>query len=224
MTMTSQLAAVHPTLLYIHDPMCSWCWGFRPAWDELVAQLPRSVHVSRIVGGLAPDSDEPMPAEMQAYLGQTWHAIQSRIPGTRFNFDFWTECKPRRSTYPACRGVIAARQQGRQWDEMMTDAIQRAYYLEARNPSDNSTLIAVAGETGLDAEQFEADLLSDQTEETLRDEIDFCRKLGIQGFPSLTLFTENNAIRIAVDHNSAQSMLDAITSFLATHVAGETVD
>ncbi|MFT6977114.1 MAG: putative protein-disulfide isomerase, partial [Shewanella psychromarinicola] len=23
------------TLYYVHDPMCSWCWGYRPTWDTL---------------------------------------------------------------------------------------------------------------------------------------------------------------------------------------------
>ncbi|MGB5741033.1 MAG: DsbA family protein, partial [Sedimenticolaceae bacterium] len=90
-------------LIYIHDPMCSWCWGFRPTFEQLCASLPRHVAVRRLLGGLAPDSDQPMPADMQMRLQQTWRRIQQRIPGTRFNFDFWRVCDPRRSTWPACR-------------------------------------------------------------------------------------------------------------------------
>jgi len=210
--MTSQLAAVHPTLLYIHDPMCSWCWGFRPAWDELVAQIPRSVHVSRIVGGLAPDSDEPMPAEMQAYLGQTWHTIQSRIPGTRFNFDFWTECKPRRSTYPACRAVIAARAQGEQYDLIMTRQIQQAYYQQARNPSDNDTLIELSGEIGLDTERFADDLVDPGTHALLLDEINQARSIGIDSFPSLMLEQDGQYTRILSSYTDVEPILDQINS------------
>jgi hypothetical protein len=50
------------TLVYVHDPMCSWCWGFDPVLRELVSSLPEGVAVRRLLGGLAPDSDEPMPA------------------------------------------------------------------------------------------------------------------------------------------------------------------
>ena len=56
------------TLLYVHDPMCSWCWGFARAYDELIERLPNGVPVVRILGGLAPDSDEPMPEDMKNYL------------------------------------------------------------------------------------------------------------------------------------------------------------
>ena len=111
----------------------------------------------KIVGGLAPDSDQPMPAELQEKLPKAWRSIHELL-GTEFNFDFWTECKPRRSTYPACRAVLAAGNQGK-YDEMI-DAIQRAYYLRAMNPSDLETLEALAEELGLDAERFAAEIRS----------------------------------------------------------------
>lgn len=55
-------------LLYFHDPMCSWCWAFRPVWTDLCTQLPAGVTVRRVVGGLAPDSDAPMPPDMRVKL------------------------------------------------------------------------------------------------------------------------------------------------------------
>ena len=47
----------------IVDPMCSWCWGFRPVWDELQATLPDEVAVVELMGGLAPDTEQPMDAQ-----------------------------------------------------------------------------------------------------------------------------------------------------------------
>ena len=52
-------------LYYVHDPMCSWCWGFRETWQLVLQQLPKKVHTYYLLGGLAQDSDEPMPKEMQ---------------------------------------------------------------------------------------------------------------------------------------------------------------
>jgi protein-disulfide isomerase-like protein with CxxC motif len=57
--------------------------------------------------------------------------------GTEFNFDFWTKCQPRRDTYKACRAVIAASQQNA--EEAMIEAIQKAYYLRAMNPSEHDS-------------------------------------------------------------------------------------
>ena len=131
-------------LYYVHDPMCSWCWGFRPVWLELKQTLPEELQLLSLVGGLAADCDEPMPQALRDKLQATWRRIQQVIPGTGFNFDFWRDNTPRRSTYPACRAVIAARELADKADQM-THAIQQAYYLQARNPSDQETLVDTSG-------------------------------------------------------------------------------
>ncbi|MDX1519524.1 MAG: DsbA family protein, partial [Gammaproteobacteria bacterium] len=175
------------TLVYTHDPMCSWCWAFRPVYDHIVRELPATVRLKRLLGGLAPDTDEPMPDSMREYVQGHWQRIRETVPGTRFNLDFWTRCNPRRATYPACRAVIAAREQSPEYDDDMTLAIQRAYYLEARNPSDNNTLIDLAGEIGLDRNRFTNDLESTQTMNTLKKEISEVQNLGLDRFPSLAM-------------------------------------
>ena len=198
------------TLYYVHDPMCSWCWGFRPALEALIADLPEDVRLARLLGGLAPDSDEPMPETMREHLQQTWRRIQDRIPGTRFNFDFWTRCAPRRSTWPACRAVIAARRQDPAFDEAMTNAIQRAYYLQARNPSNRETLIELAGEVGADPAAFARDLDAEATHQTLAEEIARARAMGADSFPALVIDRPGSRWRIPVDYTNPEAMLETI--------------
>ncbi|MEH6582582.1 MAG: DsbA family protein, partial [Halioglobus sp.] len=145
------------TILYhVHDPMCSWCWGYRRSWDGLREALENAVTVVNVVGGLAPDNDEPMPQEQRDTIAGYWRQVAERTDA-EFNYDFWKHCTPRRSTYPACRAVLTAKRQLA--EQAMIDAIQQAYYLRAMNPSDNSTLIALASELGLDVTQFSEDLL-----------------------------------------------------------------
>lgn len=200
-----------PVLWYIHDPMCSWCWGFVQAWQRLQQQLPDNIEIRYLLGGLAPDSGQPMPMDMQANIRDTWRAIQKEIPGTEFNFNFWTQCRPRRSTWPACRAVIAARQQDPGMELPMIHAIQQAYYLEARNPSDTDTLAALAADLGLDRNRFGQGLEARQTQDILDAEIQHSRKLGAQGFPSLVLENADGSVKfIPLDYNNASTMLDRI--------------
>ena len=194
-------------LIYVHDPMCSWCWGFAETWQDLIAQLPDDLPIVRLLGGLAPDSDEPMPQSMQDMLQQTWQQIEQVIPGKKFNFDFWTNCQPRRSTYPACRAVIAAREQGEEHDSLMTRQIQQAYYHQARNPSDNNTLIELAGEIGLETDRFAEKLTAEATHQSLLNEISAARSMGINGFPSVVVEDHNGLRRIATNYTDAGAML-----------------
>ena len=205
---------MNATLYYVHDPMCSWCWGFSHTLNELLDHLPKEIIVHRLLGGLAIDSDTPMPDAMQQQIKNNWLRIEDTISGVKFNFDFWSQCSPRRSTYPACRAVIAARKQGEDKDKKMTQAIQRAYYQQARNPSDNVTLMELANELDLVLPEFEKDLLSEETVEKLQEEIHLSRALFAESFPNLVLESEGKLFSIPIDYNNSQTMLAVINSRL----------
>ncbi|MFT6791619.1 MAG: putative protein-disulfide isomerase [Cellvibrionaceae bacterium] len=202
------------SLYYIHDPMCSWCWGFRPVWQKIQQQLPQDLNVTYVLGGLAPDSDQTMPNHMQAYIQQTWKKIQQHIPETKFNFDFWRKCEPRRSTYPACRGVLAAKKQGAEFEWPMIEAIQNAYYLEALNPSNNDTLVEIAEKIGLDKTQFWQTLEAKKTQLMLEEDLSLCEHLFVQsgtsGFPSLMLQLDEQYLAVPRNYTEADIALDFI--------------
>jgi len=197
-------------LYYFHDPMCSWCWGFAPVWQQLRDNLSSDIALEYIVGGLAPDNDEPMPAEMQLKLQQTWQRIQDSIPGTAFNFEFWNVCQPRRSTYPACRAVLATKNLALEKEQAMISAIQHAYYLQTCNPSDVEVLIQCAVDIGLDKESFTTEFQSKAVEQQLLENIALYREYSSAGFPSLVLKTESTLQPIRIDYNDAATILSQL--------------
>ncbi len=198
------------TLIYVHDPMCSWCWGFEPARQKIFEAVEGRMQIRRMLGGLAPDSDAPMPAAMRSMLQQVWQRIEQTIPGSSFNFEFWEKCTPRRSTYPSNRAVIAAREQGGKYDPIMTARIQRAYYLEAKNPSEISTLVELAADIGLDRDRFSASLASDATQQQLSAEIQAVREMGISSFPSVAVLEPDGLRHIGLDYTHPEVMLREI--------------
>jgi len=192
--------------------MCSWCWGFSRALNELLDKIPQEIEVQSLLGGLAPDSDITMPESMQQSIKENWLRIEKSIPDVKFNFDFWRKNIPRRSTYPACRAVIAARRQGKEYEKKMTEAIQQAYYRQARNPSDISTLIELSKELGLSVEKFQSDLLSTEVDNILKQEINLSRALYAESLPTLVLMLtdSNEASTITINYNDSDTMLNEI--------------
>ena len=183
-------------LYYIHDPMCSWCWAFRPVQLQLREHLPEGILWKNVLGGLAPDNDQPMPDSTRRMVQDHWRRIQTSV-GTEFNFDFWKTCQPRRDTYKACRAVIAASYQYA--EEAMIEAIQRAYYLRAMNPSEPKTLVKLASELGLNGLRFEEDFSSLQTDAELRRQLILRSELNVTSFPSLVL--ECGSARSVIAHD-----------------------
>ncbi len=207
-------------LFYIHDPMCSWCYGFVPTWSRIKEKLPQDIKVEYLVGGLAPDSDEPMRQTTQKMVMGAWHRIQDML-GAEFNFGFWENNTPRRSTYPSCRAVIAAKAQD--FEKEMLWAIQKGYYRRALNPSDNEILIQLATELideipnkDIDIDQFKTDLVSDEIEQELIKQISLARQLTQRGFPSLVLVHNTTAHFIDHDYQDEYVTLNRIDQIRGT--------
>ena len=198
------------TLFYIHDPMCSWCWGFSHTWNKVKNSLPSEINVQYVLGGLAPDSSEVMPNEMREYIQMNWHKIEQKIPGVSFNYTFWDSCTPKRSTYPACRAVIAVKNQNSELEQTMVKIIQQAYYLDAKNPSEDDVLISLAKTLDLDIKQFTQDLNSEPTQQLLSNDIALMQSMGVSSFPSLVLQTTNRIKSITIDYNNPKLILNQI--------------
>lgn len=198
---------------YVHDPMCSWCWAHLPEWQKLEAHLSELLPVQYVLGGLAPDSDLPMSKAQQQVISGYWQKI-SDLLGTEFNFDFWSENSPRRSTYPACRAVLAASWQNAMHE--MNIALQKAYYLRAMNPSDIKTHLILAEELGLNVEQFSDDLSSEKLNHEFNQQLALARSLPIQGFPSMVLSHQGKLYPIALDYKEHRAALIQVKKILTS--------
>ncbi len=190
--------------IYVMDPMCSWCWAFAPVMQQLRRRYPQ-IPVTTLMGGLAPDSEQPMPMAMQTMLQQIWHHIEATT-GTGFNHQFWQQCQPRRSTWPACRAVIAAEQCEAGAGERMIAAIQHAYYQQARNPSEPTTLTELAEEIGLDKEAFRHRLNSAAVEQQFQAEMALKDRWMVSGFPALLLEKDDELYILSSGYSSWEKL------------------
>ncbi|MCH2157674.1 MAG: DsbA family protein [Oleiphilaceae bacterium] len=203
-----------PKLYYVYDPMCAWCWGYRPTYLALTESLKeRGITLTKLLSGFAPDSDISMPLDMREAIESYWYKI-SDLLGTEFNHAFWQQNTPHRSTYPACRAGLIARDQGK--EEQRNLKIQEAYYLNAMNPSDTSVLCQLAEDIGFEKEQFETDLPSDITRKRLHDEIRFARSIGGNSFPSWILVKDQQAMQLPLDYQDHRAALTIIEDAFAS--------
>ena len=95
-------------------------------------------------------------------------------------------------------------------EEEMIRSIQHAYYLQARNPSDDDVLMELASRLGLDGERFRVDLNADRTQEELASEIHAAQNMAVSSFPSLMLEADGRYLPVDIDYNDENVMLQQI--------------
>lgn len=176
-------------LIYVGDPMCSWCYGFAAPLDQLLAdpQAAEPVGMLIVLGGLRPFTKEPMTPERADELAGHWRQVAqasgqafTQAPDTAMHQPGFTY-----DTEPASRAVVAVRNH---WPDVTWEyfkAVQHAFYTEARNVTEAVVLADVAEALGVprDAftEAFESQAMRDAT---LRD-FQRSQGWGIQGFPTV---------------------------------------
>ena len=99
----------------------------------------------------------------------------------------------------------------------MIYGIQKSYYLEAQNPSNDDVLINIAESLGLDIDKFKIDLKSLQVNEILLDEIKVVRSMDMNSMPSLVLQINGTLKGIDIDYLDANYIVKQIIPWINGH-------
>lgn len=215
-------------LIYVADPMCSWCYGFDPQLADLRKRLGDTlgapVPVTLITGGLRPGQREPMAADKRDEILHHWHAVAER---TGMPFDQSPEVAMRRDgfvydTEPACRAVVMAREHWTEDDERVLalfHAIQHAFYAEGRDTTQADVLRDVAIASGVEAVHFDTVFDTDALRDETREDFRLSRRWGINGFPSLLAEQGGTLYQIGRGYAPAVALYARAVEVLQQHPA-----
>ena len=70
-------------LVYVGDPMCSWCWGFSPVIEAIRREYGVRLKIELLLGGLRAGTKDPMPSTQREALLHHWLAVH-RMTGQPF--------------------------------------------------------------------------------------------------------------------------------------------
>jgi putative protein-disulfide isomerase len=196
-------------LLYVMDPMCSWCWGFAPVVQALAAQAGAvGVPLQLVLGGLRRERAALDPA-MRVRILSHWQAVNAST-GQLFNFN---DALPEGFVYdtePACRALVTARGLDEQSVWPLLELIQEAFYAEGRDVTRAQVLVELAERAGIPRIEFAAAFDSLEAAEATSADFTWAQDLGISGFP--TLLAERDG-RLALLTNGYQP-LEALAPLL----------
>ena len=167
-------------LIYVGDPMCSWCWGFAPEIESLADEMPVEV----VVGGLRPGPmAQPLDDRMADALRHHWVAERTGQPfdtGFLDRRDCWVY-----DTEPAAIAVTQMRSMNQPATlDYFTD-IQMAFYGRGEDVTDFDVLTGLADGHDVDTAAFGAAIESEDAKKQAWNDFSRSRNWGISGFPTL---------------------------------------
>ena len=169
-------------LIYIGDPLCSWCYGIAPELDHLKDQL-KDVDFHIIMGGLRPFNTEKA-IDMADFLREHWVEIEQRT-AQPFTYDILHNPGFIYDTEPPSRAAIVVRNMNPTLELDFFKAVQRAFYCENKDTNQIETYSELAEEFGLDIHDFERLYASDAIKTQTKKDFQLSQDMGIRGFPSI---------------------------------------
>lgn len=203
-------------LVYVGDPMCSWCYGFGQSLEVALQALPH-VRLDIVLGGVRAGSAEVLDDAGKRFRLTHWARVEqaSSLPFNRgallarqgFVYD----------TEPACRAVVLARRYvGDRVLLAIMRRLQHAFYVEGRDITDTDALLSLLEHALRDhaihvpADELRAQWRSDALRGETAADFAQARRWGVRSFPALLLRAGSEVRMLADGYLPAPALLQRL--------------
>lgn len=200
-------------LIYVGDPMCSWCYGIGEEFSHTLENLKDEVKVEVVLGGLRPFNTQTM-LDLKEFLTHHWEDVNKRS-GQEFRFDI-LDTDLKYDTEPACRAVVVARSIKQSSALAYFKLLQKRFYFENKNPLVLETFLQIAEELNIDKQLFQERFNSDEYKMLVKEDFENANQLGVNSFPTILLQVGDNTHLIAKGYAESSNMVEKIQNLLAS--------
>jgi len=196
-------------IIYIGDPMCSWCWGISKELQQLKAYFPQ-YKFTIVVGGLRPGGGDPWNDEMKGFLKHHWEEVTKRS-GQSFGYKLFDREHFNYDTEPPCRAVVA----GRKWisysDQLnFYEAVTRKFYVENEDPGEDEFYRSICEDFSIPFDDFISHFKSDEAKKATMSEFQLNRQWGVTGYPTVLFVHNDELFKINYGYREFEGMKEAI--------------
>lgn len=201
-------------LIYVGDPMCSWCWGFAPVLEGVASEFDLEVEV--VVGGLRPGpAAESLSPRLEQFLRQEWTQIGRRT-GQPFDVTILDELGTD-WMYDSELAAVAVTQMRRASSVETLPffvRLQKAFYSERIDITAIEAYRPLTAEFDVDVEAFLKSLTSEEARKEAWADFSRARRWGITGFPTLLARRGDRLHLVSAGYRSASEISQALSTLL----------
>lgn len=185
------MSTPNPTLHYLYDPFCGWCYGAAPLIEaaRAIPGLDIALHGG---GMMANGNRQPVTDALRRYVMPHDERIAG-LTGQPFGEDYFNgllrDTGAVFDSEPPITAILAAQSLGGRGPDLLA-RIQRAHYVQGLRIADPAVLAALAADIGLDPAAFESAYSAARGAETaahIAASRQLLARLGGTGFPTLAL-------------------------------------
>lgn len=197
-----------PTLIYIGDPMCSWCYGIAPELDKVKTHFKDQINYEVVLGGLRPYNTQSM-IELKSFLTDHWKHVHA-ASNQPFNYDILNSTDITYDTEPPCRAVVAVRQIDASKALSFFKETQSAFYRDNKNMHLVESYFDALEKVRIGKKEFTDLFISKQLKSDVKKDFLKASQLGVNSFPTIILKNGEEYTIVAKGYAKAEEMIKKI--------------
>ena len=177
-----------PELLYVQDPLCSWCYGMSPVISRIQQEFAGRVDVSVMCSGMV-EGAEVTP------IAETWNELQNRlrqveaVAGVQIGEAFWKLGEDGQYIFdsePPSRAIAIFRQltQAPTRTVAFAHAVQTALFRDGKDLNEVATYVPLLAPFGVNVSDFAQRWPAPEMARATQQEFAAVARIGIEGLPT----------------------------------------
>ena len=180
-----------PELLYIHDPLCGWCYGMSPVINRIQQEFAGRLEVSVLCGGMVTGAEVQPIAAKWNYIKHALADVE-KASGVTFGAAFKALGEAGtciQDSEPPSRAIATFRQMTQDPARTVAFAheVQAALFRDGHDLNAASTYTALLVDTELDIIEYQRRFAAPETAQATQQEFAAVARIGVQGFPTCIL-------------------------------------
>lgn len=201
------------TILYVADPLCSWCYGFSEELTKVIETHKDTFNFQLLLGGLRPYNTETI-ADLGEMLKHHWDQVHQRS-GQPFNYEILKDSTFVYDTEPPSRAVVVLRDMLPEKEYDFFKAIQHTFYEFNKNTNVVETYTDILKGYNIDIQEFKRRFESDTYKYKVKEDFAFASEIGVKGFPTTVLHTDDKLHLLANGYSTAKEINSRISEIMS---------
>ena len=193
-----ELELEQPTLFYIGDPMCSWCYGMSDILKDTQEYCAKNgIKFQTIVAGLRASGQVLWDKRFKGFLKHEWTNISNKT-GKKFSFEILDLLN-----FDNNSKIVLE----------FFSKIQEKFYANSQDTKKLDFYKLICEDLSLDFEEFSKLFEDKSLDKKLQNEFIFGRNLS-SSFPSLILVNKKQKVNISIGYSSLEDVISRINKNL----------
>lgn len=204
---------MRPKVLFVTDPMCSWCWGMASQVERVRHDTAEEFDFDLVLGGINVAATQPVTDFSRRRLALIWQNVievtDARfgpgLPGGDFVYN----------STQACIAAEAARALLERAPFEYVLRLQHLFFVEGLDVTSESLLVREAVALGMDETAFDEARRSAHVRARVNEQFARAKRYGTAALPSVLLEMDGVTRLIAGGYIDAPTLLDALRDRVA---------